>query len=120
MSVRSLDEHPDFQNPALSRYLPSERRAILVHRYFLGIERGADPGLVAAIESWESGVADEWRRKKMHADRVAQMTEIDRYRSELSAIQGREVDWNEAVWHWAQHRAEQWRQSWERTVAAGA
>lgn len=120
MCVRSLDEHPDFQNPALSRYLPSERRAILVHRYFLGIEQGADPGLAVAIQSWEAGVADDWRRKKMHLDRLAQMTEIDRHRSELSTARGRSVDWNEAVWDWVQHHAEEWRQGWERTVAAGA
>ncbi len=116
----SLSDHPDYEDPLLARYLPSERRAILVHRYFLGIEYGLDPGLPAAIASWEGGVAADWRRKKMHADRVAQMTEVSRHRSQLSSTNGRDVGWEEALWDWVQHHAESWRHRWEATPAAGA
>ena len=116
----STSEHPDFGDPLLAKYLPSERRAILVHRYFLGIERQCDPGLPDAIESWEAGVAVVWRQKKMHGDRVAQMSEIDRHRSFLSSVHGREVGWDEAVSDWVREHAEDWRRSWEESPAAGA
>ncbi|UCG15653.1 MAG: hypothetical protein JSV19_10205 [Phycisphaerales bacterium] len=119
VQVSTLD-HPDSNDPLLAKYLPSERRAILVHRYFLGIERQCDPGLPAAIESWEAGVAVVWRQKKMHGDRVAQMSEIDRHRSFLSSVRGREVGWDEAVSDWVRKHAEDWRRSWEESPAAGA
>jgi hypothetical protein len=116
----SLAEHPDYDHPLLQKYLPSERRAILVHRYFLGIDLGHDPGVEAAISSWEGGVANEWRRKKMHTDRVAQMSEVDRHRLQLSSRHGREVDWEEALWDWVRYHAANWRNQWESTPAAGA
>jgi hypothetical protein len=104
----------------MSKYLPSERRAILVHRYFLGIEWGRDPGLDATIRSWEDRIAPPWREKKMRADRIAQMSEIDRHRTELSESRGIEIGWEEAIADWARHHAADWRQHWEASPAAGA
>jgi hypothetical protein len=116
-----LEEHPDFNDRRLACYLPSERRAILVHRYFLGIDCGYDPGLDGAIESWEvCGVGGEWRQRKMHIDRVAQMSEIERHRSNLAGRNGRDIAWDEAAWDWVKYHAERWRRDWEATPAAGA
>jgi len=115
-----LDNHPDFNHSSMTKYLPSERRAILVHRYFLGIERGHDPGLDATVQSWEDCIAPPWRQRKMKADRIAQMSEIERYRSDLSQSRGMDVAWEEAIADWARHHAAEWRRHWEATPAAGA
>jgi hypothetical protein len=108
------------EDPLLGNYPPSERRAILVHRYFLGIEWGYDPGTEAAVASWEAHVASIWRRTKLRRDTQEQLRHIARHQAFLSEAQGRAIDWNEAAADWARKHAAAWRESWEQTPEAGA
>jgi hypothetical protein len=108
------------EDPLLANYPPSERRAILVHRYFLGIEWGYDPGTEAAVASWEAHVALTWRRTKLRRDTQEQFRQIEHHRAFLSETQGRNVDWNEAATDWARNHAAAWREHWEQTPEAGA
>jgi hypothetical protein len=97
----------------LSEYPRSERRAILVHRYYLGIEQKRDPSLADTIASWESRFAQEWRRKKAMLDLRAQLKEIERHKYLLSEGQNRDVGWEEAAKDWILTHASAWRDWWE-------
>ena len=41
------------EDPILRGYPMLERKAILVHKYFLGLEMHQDPGVERAMRSWE-------------------------------------------------------------------
>ncbi len=94
-------------------YMPSERRALLNHKYFLGIERGYDPPITEAIESWESRFARDWRTRKMRRDAEVQIREIERYRQRLSAERGVDVSFHEAARLWVDKCECAWRLRWE-------
>lgn len=98
---------------SLSGYWPSERRALLEHKYFLGLERGYDPPLEEAIESWERRYARQWRTEKMRRDAEAQLREIEAYRQRLIGELGRLVDFAEAARCWIRECEAQWRDHWE-------
>src|SRR5262245_56502161 len=69
----------DLCDPVLDHYSPSERRAILVHRYFLGIELRQQPSLADTVRSWETSFARPWRREKALRDVAAQLREIEQH-----------------------------------------
>jgi hypothetical protein len=96
---------PDFRN----RYSPAERKAIIDHKYLLGIDMHCDPGLGKAVESWERNYALQWRSQQMRHDAEAQIAEIESYRHELMLRLGREVDFNEAARQWVDRWGEAWR-----------
>lgn len=100
-------------DPLLKRYSLSERRAILVHRYFLGIELKREPSLEDAIASWEARFARPWRREKALRDLAAQLREIERHKYHLSEKAGRDVGWEAAAADWVQTHASDWRDWWE-------
>lgn len=101
--------HEEIASPLLAGYRPSERRAIIVHKYFLGTELGYDPGLRAAVDSWESRFANRWRRQRQIADCQAQIREIQRHRQHLCDACGQGVDWDAAARDWISHFASHWR-----------
>lgn len=107
-------------HPALNRYWPSERRAIWEHKYFLGLERGCNPSIEEAIESWERQHASRWRSNKMRRDAEAQLDEIESYRKWLEHDKGGEVSFDEAARDWVENHENQWRQHWEETALADA
>ena len=104
----------------MREYRPSENRAILVHKYYLGIELGYDPSVEEATESWERNHALNWRNAKMRRDVEAQIREIDSHRDQLSKERGSEIAWEHAAKEWVSTREAQWREQWESTVSAGA
>ncbi len=106
--------------PVLRNYRPSERRAILVHRYYLGVERGCEPSLPEAVESWEDGHADRWRSEKMRHDAAEQVREIEAHRCHMSEQRGNEVDFRTAAKDWVSRFEPLWREHWESTPLAGA
>ena len=108
-----LNSAKDLNDPLLVDYPPSERRAILVHRYYLGIELKKEPALSVAIRSWEDNHARPWRRKKTRNDVKAQLKEIQRHKDYLSQKTGEEVGWEEAASDWIRCHAEEWRDWWE-------
>lgn len=67
----------DLNNPLLGGYDLDERKAILVHKYYLGIEMHTDPGLQHAVESWEEHYASLWRRQHHLMDCKLQIAEIE-------------------------------------------
>jgi hypothetical protein len=103
----------------LSGYPLSEQRAILVHRYFLGIEWRREPSIADAIASWEARFAQEWRRKKAMLDVQAQLKEIERHKASLSGKISREVGWEEAARDWIHSHAGAWRLWWEKQPDSG-
>ncbi len=103
----------------LSVYRPSERRAILDHKYYLGIELGYDPSLCEVIRSWEENYACEWRRKKMRRDAEVQVKEIQRCKDELSRQWGRSVEFTEAIRVWLDEHEAEWRRRWESSPCSG-
>ncbi len=107
MSVAIMQD--ELSSPLLTHYRPSERRAILDHKYYLGIEWGFDPGLERALESWEGGVAELWRHQQQLADCRAQMEEIERHRHNLAQQAGQEIGWEQAAHEWIAHHAAEWR-----------
>lgn len=108
------------ERPKLSSYWPSEQRAIIVHKYFLGIERGCDPSIEEAIESWEERHAHQWRCEKMRRDAEAQLAQIDAHQERMSKSQNRPVSFSEAARDWVHNHESNWRSSWEQTEHAGA
>jgi hypothetical protein len=104
---------------SLEGYLPSEVRALMEHKYFLGIERGYDPPIEEVIVSWETRFARDWRARKMRRDAEAQVREIDAYRERLIAERGTSVTFREAAHAWVDECECQWRESWEASTASG-
>ena len=101
-------------SPLLVSYQQRERRAILAHKYYLGIELEHDPGLVSAIASWESRFASQWRRERHLLDCQEQIARIERYRCCLSRGVGVEVSWEAAARSWISRHAAHWRSTCER------
>ena len=109
MHVESMIGRQTGTDHFLAHYDPSERDAILDHKYFLGIEMGFDPGLICAIESWEAHYAAEWRRRRLVADWVAQCAEIERYRADLARKGHGEITLEDAARGWIASYAAAWR-----------
>lgn len=109
-----LDSSETLNDPLLKNYPLSERRAVLVHRYYLGIELRKEPSLEDAIQSWEAKFARPWRRKKALHDVAAQLEEIKRHKYHLSQKAGRDVGWEAAAADWVTTHASAWREWWER------
>ena len=108
------------RHPLLAKYLPSERRAILVHRFYLALEARRDVLLEEALRSWESGICMPWRREKMLRDSQAQLKEIEKHKYHLSQRLGHDVGWEFAAEDWVQSHAASWREWWEQLPEAGA
>jgi hypothetical protein len=107
-------------NPLLAGYWPSERRAILVHRFFLSMEQKREVPLEESIQSWEQGPAKQWRSDKMRRDGREQLREIERHKYHLSQSAGYDVGWERAAQDWVEKHAAAWRSWWEGTPEAGA
>ncbi len=82
---------------SLAAYSPSERKAILYHRFFLSIELGK-----------------VWRRTKTQRDGIAQLKEIERHKYYLSMQSGRDIGWDVAIFDWIRNHAAAWREWWEQ------
>jgi hypothetical protein len=102
----------------LAGYTPAECRAIEVHKYFLGIERGHDPSLEEAISSWEARFARDWRCRKMREDAEAQLREIENFRQERMRDLGRLVEFTEAAREWVGQFGAEWREHREAEACA--
>lgn len=98
----------------LKGFSPSEGRAILVHRYYLGLEYNKEPSLKETIASWEKRFATAWRKKKIDKDLRAQLKEIERHKYFLSEKAGVDVGWEAAARDWIKIHASAWREWWER------
>ncbi len=90
------------------------------HKYFLGIERGYDPTIIEAVDSWEQNHAWEWRSRKMRRDAEAQVKEIENCRRELCSRKGCKVDFTEATRVWLNDYEADWRSRWESSPCSGA
>lgn len=101
-------------------YGPAEWHAIHVHKYFLGIDRGYDPSMEEAIQSWERQHANNWRARKMLRDAEAQIKEIEKHRLTLAAERGCSVSFNDAAHDWVDRFEREWRQRWEESVSKEA
>ncbi len=108
-----MSQEEILNHPLLQKYPLSERRAILVHKYFLGLELKRDPGLALAIESWERRIAQGWHRRKMRLDAEKQLAEIEKHKYLLSRERGYDVGWEEAARDWIARYADAWRTWWE-------
>ena len=117
--VKTPEPDP-LSHPMLKSYWPSERRAILVHRFFLCLERQRDVSVEESIESWESGPSRKWRCEKMRRDATQQLREIERHKYLLSQKVGRDIGWEAAAQDWVEHHAAAWRKWWEEQPEAGA
>ena len=107
-------------SPLFANYWPSEKRAILVHRFFLALERKHDVPLEEAVRSWEAGPAKQWRSEKMRRDAREQLREIERHKYHLSQKAGYDVGWERAAQDWVEKHAGDWRSWWEGQPEAGA
>jgi len=103
---------------ALAGYLPSEVRALMEHKYFLGIERGYDPPLAEVIASWEARYASAWRCQKMRRDAEAQVREIEAFREKLATQRGCPITFRDAAKVWVEECESEWRRRWEASPAA--
>lgn len=104
-----LHHETELDNPELAPYELAERRAILVHKYYLGIELGYDPGMRCAVASWEVKHALRWRTARQHVHCEAQMAEIEHHRRFLTEREGHTVSWESAARDWIQNYAAAWR-----------
>ena len=109
MGYETTTTEEGLDSPLLRCYSFDERQAILVHKYYLGIEAGYDPGLSHAIASWESRFATDWRRRRHLDDCRQQMREIAAHRSGLIRQSGRDVSWEHAARDWIVRHASTWR-----------
>jgi hypothetical protein len=105
-------------SPLLSAYRLCERQAILVHKYYLGIEMGNDPGLARAVKSWETRYADLWRRQNHLAECQEQIGRIEEHRRQLSREIGQEIPWETAARIWIGQHAAEWRRHHEQQPQA--
>ncbi len=101
------------EQPTLARYGPAERRAMDVHKYFMGIELGRSPSMKEVVESWERNYAVQWRVKAMKEAAAAQLREIEAYRKELTSFEGRSIGFEEAAHDWTSRWGKAWRDNWE-------
>jgi len=99
---------------------PSERRAIIVHQFYLGLEQRRDVTIEEAIASGEMGPCKKWRRQKMSRDMKAQEREIERHKYLMSEQAGHDVGWEVARDDWLKHHAAAWRRWWEERPESGA
>ncbi len=94
-------------DPILDEFSACERHAILVHKYFLGIERGRDPGLAEAISHWKQYYEGAW------LDRVHRRA-MDKQIREIRAHQAEhKLDFETAAREWIGEYAAEWRHWWE-------
>ena len=117
---RSQHEPEYFAHSPLTRYCPSERRAILVHRYFLSVDLQREASLDETTRSWESGPGMLWRREKMRRDRQQQIKEIEKHKYFLSMRCGYDIGWEAAANDWIANHAAAWRDWWEQQKESGA
>ncbi len=103
-------------HPSMAKYGPAERRAIEVHKYYLGIELGRCPALEEVTDSWERNYALQWRTNAMKKAADAQLREIEAHRKELIRFEGRTVDFEEAARDWVSRWGAEWRNHWEDAV----
>ena len=102
----------------LTSFSLSERRAILMHKFSLSVERNEDVTVEVTLKSWESGLSQAWRSKKMRRDTQRQMNEIERHKYFLSQQFGRDVGWEAAAKDWVENHAHKWRDWWEEQPEA--
>lgn len=114
-----VTDYAELSDARLSRFAPSERRAILVHKYFMGTTLGYDPGLELAIADWEKHHARIWREAKMQSDVQEQLKEIEKHKYILSQRAGCDVGWEFAIRDWMGKFAHTWRECWEQRPESG-
>ena len=100
-------------HPLLSRYCPSERRAIVCHHLYLIYQSQAEVALWETVKSWDEGACIPWRREKMRLDCKEQLRHIEEYRLRLSGRSKKEVKPETAACRWIQKYAASWRENWE-------
>ncbi|HVR74539.1 MAG TPA: hypothetical protein VMT52_09415 [Planctomycetota bacterium] len=108
-----------YSHPLISKYWPSERRAILVHRYYLSHQLRREATLEEALTSWESGICGPWRRNKMRRDCQQQLKEIERHKYLVSKERGYDIGWDTAAQDWIGRHAAAWREWWESQPESG-
>lgn len=107
-------------DPLLAKYWPSERRAILAHRFFLSLDLKREATLQETLRSWEAGACVPWRRDKMRRDGQQQIREIERHKYLVSQKLGYDVGAETAATDWIEHHAAAWREWWEMQPESGA
>ena len=119
-SARELREIELLSSPLLSKYWPSERRAILAHRFFLSLDLKREATMDETVKSWESGACIPWRRDKMRRDGQRQLKEIERHKYLVSQQLGYDIGAEAAAKDWVDHHAAAWRAWWEEQPESGA
>lgn len=93
----------------IKNYCISEQRAVLVHRYYLGLKLNHEPTEEEIIESWENSCGPDWRRKKMKIDCNDQIREIEKHKYFLSQEKGSDIGISDATTDWITRYAKKWR-----------
>lgn len=119
-SPLSYSEHDFLQHPLVRPFWPSERRAMLVHRFFLSMELRRQAAVEEVVASWERGAGSDWRRAKMRRDCEAQSREILVHKWHMSQTLGRDVGEDVAAKDWIDRHAKAWREWWEGLPESGA
>lgn len=119
-SASEIREIELLSQPMLKKYWPSERRAVLVHRFYLSLELKREATLEETVRSWESGICLAWRRDKMRRDGQEQLKEIEKHKYFLSQRLGHDAGWEAAARDWIEHHAAAWREWWEEQPNSGA
>ena len=107
-------EEEFFADHLLKSYWPSERRAMLVHRFYLSGSLKRQATVEETINSWEDGAGRDWRRRKMRRDTKIQVGEIERHKYLLSESHGEDIGWETAAADWVCKHAKNWRDWWEQ------
>ena len=110
----------ELAHPLLAGYDLPERKAILVHKYYLGLEMRNDPGLDCAIRSWETRYAALWRRQRHLCDCQEQIAEIEIHRTRMIELLGEPVSWEVAAHDWISQYAASWRRQHQSQTAGAA
>ncbi len=116
MTTRAVNQQVDdefLSHRLLHGFWLSERRAIQEHRFYLALELKREVSVEETLESWESGVAQAWRRKKMQWDTEHQLREIEKHKYFLSKECGRDIGSEAAAADWVKNYAGTWRDWWE-------
>ena len=119
-TAETVSEEPTVQYPILEKYWPSEKKAILAHRFTLSVKLKRDATIEETLASWESGICTPWRQKKMRQDGKEQLRQIERHKYLVSQKAGYDIGWEAAAQDWIDHHAGPWRDWWEAQPESGA
>lgn len=104
----------DYDYSCMEDFPRAERRAVLVHKWFLSERAGYDVGEEFAIRDWLKNFAAEWRHARLEVELKHQRREMEKHRWIESKKARRDLG-AEAYNDWILRYAAAWR-DWYRSV----